>query len=100
MIKTGRLRRGFINAPYADTARVRNYTPYAKIHNEGGKLNGTVTVRAHRRKNGSKVKSHSRKMNSTIPARPFMVTGSRLIDKIDKHINTKITDIFNTSDNA
>jgi len=50
---------------------------YAAIHNFGGKINKTVTVRQHTRRNKSgstsTVKSHNREMNLTMPKREFML---------------------------
>lgn len=100
LIKAGRLRRGLQAAPRADSARVINDVPYAAIHNEGGHINKTVTVRAYRNRKGAKVKSHKRKMNLTIPARPFMITTPRLVEKIDRHIESGLTKLFDASKNA
>lgn len=100
LIKSGRLRRGLRAAPTGDTARVINDVPYAAIHNEGGKINTTATVRAHNRKNGQKVKAHKRKVNLNIPARPYMLDTPRLMKQIDKHLETRIESIFNSAQNA
>lgn len=79
--------------------------PYAKIQNEGGKINKTVRVKSHqvrsyRRKAHTRsragrterikaqtiksytVKSHARKMNTTIPSRRFMGVSYRLSNRI------------------
>ncbi len=94
LIKSGRLRRSLRTNPTADSARVTTNVPYAAIHNEGGKISKTVTVKAHLRKR-IVVKSHQRKMNTEIPARPFMITTDSLTSKINKHIEDGITKIFN-----
>lgn len=89
LIKSGRLKRGIRAAPLPDRARVINDVPYARAHNEG--FRGTVRVRAHRRGRYT-VRAHKRKMN--IPARPFMVTGQPLLNNIDKHIMTRLDEIW------
>ncbi len=100
LIKTGRLRRGLQTAPRANSARVINDVPYAAIHNEGGRINTTVNVRAYRNKYGNKVKGHQRKVNMAIPARPFMIDTPRLTGKIDKHIEAGLNKLFQISRNA
>lgn len=97
LIKSGRLRRGLQVAPTFNSARVINDVPYAAIHNEGGKINAVATVRSFNRKNGVKVKSHRRKMNTSIPARPFMIDTGKLFQKIDAHIENRLKSLF---DNA
>lgn len=81
----------------ANSVTVGTDVPYAQIHNEGGHIQATVRVRAHRRKgstytryaqsdiatrrsvgrkrigrSGGEVKAHTRKMNLRIPQRRFM----------------------------
>ncbi len=83
---TGRLKRS-IRKIYADSNKVIIGTdvPYAEVHNNGGVLNSNVKVKAHNVKSFSRnrkgrsesvsahmVKSHNRKMNTRIPARPFI----------------------------
>jgi phage gpG-like protein len=59
--------------------------PYAQIHNDGGTINKSVTVKTHtvrqhsRTRKGRnetvkehKVQAHTRKMNTTIPQRRFL----------------------------
>lgn len=62
------------------------HVPYAKIHNEGGVIRGTQSVRAHIRrahpsrtrsgkrirKKESNVGAYTRTVNTVIPARPFI----------------------------
>lgn len=97
LVKSGRLRRSFQKRPDFNTARVVNTAPYAKIHNEGGEIKGTVKVRQFTRRNGSKVKSHTRKVNTTMPKRPFMVSNSNIIQAVDAHIDNQLNRIFNDS---
>lgn len=52
------------------------HVPYAKIHNEGGRIQGTFNVRSHtrRKRDGSRVpvRAFSRTVNTVIPRRQFM----------------------------
>jgi len=83
LVKTGRLRRSIRYS--ASGTRVTIYTdvPYAQVHNEGGKVTGTQSVKAHTRRNkkGSgniKVTAHTRRLNYTMPQRQFMdIPGQR-----------------------
>jgi len=67
---------------------------YARIHNEGGRINKTVSVKSHSRKRKGKsetVKSHSRKMNLTIPKREFLFLGKSEESIIDAYAKRVIT---------
>ncbi|MFT3750952.1 MAG: hypothetical protein QM768_21745 [Agriterribacter sp.] len=95
LIRKGKLRRGTKYTTSPGVTRVYNDVPYAAAHNRG--FNGTVTIKAHQRRNYvgikqatgrltkagklqmrtvhgvrsiSQVKAHTRKMN--IPKRQFM----------------------------
>ncbi|MDE5525683.1 phage virion morphogenesis protein [Elizabethkingia meningoseptica] len=64
--------------------------PYAQIHNEGGEINKTVTVRAHsrQRKNGRQnVRTHTRKMNVKMPKRQFLGDSKTLARNIENHLS-------------
>ncbi len=56
---------------------------YAKAHNEGYK--GEVTINPFTRKNGQKVRQHTRKMN--IPQRQFMGKATELATTIKQRLN-------------
>lgn len=83
MVRTGRLKRS-IRKISSGTGYVIIGTdvPYAQAHNDGGKSTKTVSVRAHTRRRSKRqsatgsaiirVKSHTRKMNLTLPQRKFM----------------------------
>ncbi len=96
LVLTGRLKRSIrlLRCGYL-YAIVGTDVPYAQIHNEGGVINKTVTVRQHKRKGvhysnsysiatrrklkrrnknvaEEVVKQHQRKMNTTIPQRQFI----------------------------
>lgn len=99
LVKTGRLKRS-IRKIYADNKRVIIGTdvPYAPIHNDGGTINKLVTVKAHTRKNSRtrkgrpvvNVKTHRRKMNTTIPKRQFLGNSERLNRELFLHIETQL----------
>lgn len=94
LIKTGRLRRSFRTRPDYYTARVINNAPYAELHNEGGRIKGTVRVKSFRRRDGSRVRSHARRVDMQIPARPFMVTGNAFLDEVEKYVFNELDKIF------
>lgn len=76
--------------------------PYAEIHNEGGEVNYTATIRQHRRKQPSRntgrgknkvasgitiVKQHTRTVKYTMPKRQFMGDSAGLTKRIERHID-------------
>jgi len=71
--------------------------PYARIHNEGGDITKTVSVRSHTRKRkgrSTKVKSHARKMNTSIPKRQFVGESAILLRRIERLLQREITNIL------
>lgn len=92
------------------------HVPYARIHNEGGTISKTVTIREHKRQITKKMKvgssslktkkstsrkrkvttgyatvhQHKRKMNLTIPQRQFMGESRMLNAEIDRIIQREI----------
>lgn len=52
LVQSGRLRSATYYTTQSGQATIKNNMPYAKIHNEG--FEGTVSVKAHTRSNGSK----------------------------------------------
>lgn len=71
--------------------------PYAQIHNEGGTINKTVTVKAHSRKRkgrSEKVKSHRRKMNTTLQKRQFIGESAILLRRVERLMQKEITQIL------
>ena len=112
MIKSGRLRRAIRPRSSGDYAIVTNDVPYAALHNEGGQITATQQVSAHARnryeeeevsrpgelkaryvkkKTGShQVKAHERKLDTTMPARPFMVTTPDLENELEQHFFDEI----------
>lgn len=96
LVDTGRLKRSIRKlSANMNTVIIGTDVPYAQIHNDGGKIDKTVTVKSHsrrRRKRGgsSTVKSHSRKMNLNIPQRQFIGESNRLEMELFLHIEAKL----------
>ena len=93
LVQTGRLKRS-IRVISADETRIviGSNVPYARIHNEGGKINKRVSVRAHTRtRKGRKetVRSHNRQMNTTIPSRRFLGVSYTLTKRIQNLITAR-----------
>jgi phage gpG-like protein len=125
LVGTGRLKRS-IRKISANESQIiiGSDVPYAQIHNDGGTIKGTVTVKAHKRKiisnetvgtgvfnirsrrertkrirvqfGEANVKSHTRKMNVSIPARPFIGQSAELEKRILNHIQTTFEKALNS----
>ncbi len=98
LVDKGRLKRG-IRKIYASQQLVVIGTdvPYAQIQNDGGTIKQMVTVRSHSRTRKArtfKVKTHSRKMNLTIPARPFLGASEALNRRIFLHAYSRFEEAF------
>lgn len=95
MVATGRLKRSIRKIHVS-----RNYiiigssVPYAQIHNEGGKINKTASVRSHTRQTRSgkraNVKQHKRKMNITLPPRQFLGESTLLVRRMERLLEKDI----------
>lgn len=70
--------------------------PYAQVHNEGGRIQGTFSVRAHQRR-GRPVRSHQRTVSFYMPRRRFIGPSTELNRRIKRHINLSILKIFKHS---
>lgn len=96
LVHTGRLKRS-IRKISADESQViiGSDVPYAQIQNDGGTINKAVAIKSHqvnqfsRTRKGRRetvkeheVKSHTRKMNTTIPSRRFLGTSYTLSKRI------------------
>lgn len=71
--------------------------PYAKLHNEGGRLRVNQYVRAHHRtRNGRReqVQAHSRKLDIKFPKRQFMGHSDKLMDNLDEWLFNEILEQF------
>ena len=94
MVKSGRLKRSIRKLSEGDYfVYVGTDVPYAQIHNEGGKINKTITVRTHSRTRKGRtetVKSHRRKMKMTMPKRQFLGDSNALAKRIERFANVEI----------
>ena len=118
LVDTGRLKRSIrkIHASQ-NLVIIGTDVPYAEIHNNGGTINKTVTVRqhtvkSHKRKaysrqragrterikaqliNSHSVKTHRRKMNTDIEPRPFIGQSEALNRRIFMHVYYKLNDLL------
>jgi phage gpG-like protein len=119
LIQSGRLRRSIrIVNTTANSATIGSDTPYAAIHNNGGRVTGTQRVRTHVRINKKRdsvgvvsskegkrstrirfgklasgisiVREHTRKMNHYMPRRRFMGESKYLSNQIGRMIEAEI----------
>lgn len=106
LVKTGRLKRSI---KVSSNGVVSTDVPYAEIHNEGGTIDTTQSIRAHRRivktrntYNGRKkassgitfVKAHTRKVRISIPRRQFMGNSRVLVSTLENELKTRFNDIL------
>ena len=91
---SGRLKRSIRKLSEGDYfVYVGTDVPYAQIHNEGGEINKTVTVRTHSRTRKGRtetVKSHRRKMNIKMPKRQFLGDSNALAKRLERFANVEI----------
>ena len=94
MVRSGRLKRSIRKLSEGDYfVYVGTDVPYAQIHNEGGNINKTITVRTHSRTRKGRtetVKSHRRKMKMTMPKRQFLGDSNALAKRIERFANVEI----------
>lgn len=99
LIKSGALRRSIRIVRFTRNAViVSTELPYAAIHNEGGQINKTVSVRSHIRRMRSgtaRVTSHSRKMNLKIDKRKFMGQSDTLDNIILNDLERRLRQTLN-----
>lgn len=97
LVQSGRLRRSIRMKAMQDRVLFSTDVPYAKVHNEGGTIKTTQSVRSHvRRRRGKahKVSSHNRKVNTTMPQRKFMGASAFADQKIIKQIERQLNKVF------
>ena len=94
MVRSGRLKRSIRKMSEGDYfVYVGTDVPYAQIHNEGGEINKTVSVRTHSRTRKGRtetVKSHRRKMNIKMPKRQFLGDSNALVKRLERFANVEI----------
>lgn len=115
LTKTGRLKRSIRKmSTGTDYVIIGSDVPYAKVHNEGGKVQKSVYISSHTRKKtipkfvnirtrkasrkrvdtgeSIKVKSHTRKMKLTLPQRQFMGKSRALELRLHLHLKKSLTE--------
>jgi phage gpG-like protein len=97
LVQSGDLRRSIKGTNQGNNIIISSDKPYAEIHNQGGTINTTVSVKAFSRKTKSgktaNVKAHTRNVNTQIPKRQFMgIPGEKPDDSIIKKIEQIMTD--------
>ena len=110
LIKSGRLKRSIRKVHVgADYAIIGTDVPYARIHNDGGTMEGTEHVRTHTRRAHKRkaytragkrikagvvrahtIKSHTRKYKRTIIQRQFIGESQALTNQLTSMIETEI----------
>ena len=103
LVQTGRLKKS-VRVISADESKIviDSDVPYAKIHNEGGTINKTVSVKTHNVKQHTRTRkgrkenvrehaknAHTRKMNTTIPSRRFLGVSYTLTKRIENLITAR-----------
>lgn len=117
LVKSGRLRRSIrVTSRDGDSVTIGTDVPYAQIHNEGGTLSATQSIRGHQRRRFSRdevsgpsakrerwvktligtssVKDHTRQLNTQMPQRQFMGASKPVNDGIRATIDDGIKNII------
>lgn len=104
LIRSGALRRSLrIDWAFPHGVRLlagNQDVPYAGIHNEGGKITGSVSVRSFERTSKGKqqtVKAHTRQLDITMPRRRFMAPSAKLMDRVDRAFFTEMNKLWQYS---
>lgn len=93
LVKTGELRRNFQMKPQVGMARVINDTPYARIHNRGGRIKGQMRAYATNRKSG-KTRLRPSGSPAYMPARPFMVQTPLLRQQVNQALHEEVVRVL------
>lgn len=100
LIDKGRLVRSVrVTKTTATQAWIGSDLPYAAIHNEGGQVTGTASVRQHTRRRGRSthsVSAHTRKVNFRMPRRRFIGPSVTLSARINRKIKLELLKVFKT----
>jgi phage gpG-like protein len=101
LIKTGALRRsiriGWALPHGVNIVAGNQDVPYAGIHNEGGRITGTVSVKSFERKSKTglqMVKAHTRTQNTTMPRRQFIGNSAKLMDRVSRRFFTEMNQLW------
>ena len=122
LVRSGRLKRSVRKISQGNYyVYIGTDVPYAQIHNEGGEINKTVTVKAYSRRNTararsertgrklkkrietgqSNVKAHTRKMNIKMPKRQYLGESAILNRRIERHLSKELDrEISNTGNES
>lgn len=84
LVKTAGLKNSIVMRVSGKILRMGTNKKYARIHQEGGRINKNVTIRKHWRRIKKvfgrsikpkmiEVRTHQRQMNLTMPARPYLL---------------------------
>ena len=98
LVQSGDLRRSVKTEVVGKSILLSTDVPYAQIHNEGGTIATTQSVRGHKRKTrkgNTDVSAHTRNVNTKMPQRQFMPIQGK--DKISPALEDKIYNIVKTS---
>ncbi|MCE2937524.1 MAG: phage virion morphogenesis protein [Flammeovirgaceae bacterium] len=66
---------------------------YMEAHNEGANITATAIVREHTRRRAgrsARVRSHTRRMNTQLPARTFFADSPRVRNRLDEMVQNQI----------
>lgn len=104
LIKTGALRRS-LRVAYALPQAVRfaagnQDVAYAGIHNDGGKITGSVSVKSFERqskKGMQTVKAHTRTANTTMPRRRFIGPSEKVMDRLSRRFFSEMNLLWQAS---
>ena len=117
LVKSGRLRRSIrVVSQDSDSVTVGTDVPYAQLHNEGGVLKATQSIRAHRRRRydtdevsapgarkakyvrthvgTSDVKAHTRTLATQMPQRQFMGASQPLNTNVRAYLDEGVCKII------
>ncbi len=98
MVKSGRLKRSIrVTNVTANSVTIGTDVPYAQIHNEGGTINHTVSIKSFtrtRKGRNETVKAHNRKRIINMPKRQFMGESSMLLYRIERMLQLEMLKII------
>lgn len=95
LVKSGELRGHIRTQPTVGMAHVYTKTPYARIHNRGGRIKGQMRAYATNRKSG-KTRLRPSGSPAYMPARPFMVQTPLLRQKINQALHEEVVRVLGT----
>jgi len=98
LVKAGALKRSIrVTRTTRNRVWIGSDRPYAKIHNEGGRITSTARVRQHTRRTRAgrtSVGAHTRQMNTNIPQRQYIGASKELNRRIRKTIRNRLRTVL------